>query len=521
MKFKKLTALVTALLALTLFQFSVSAADLSLCQTYVSENYLDVFVNGSFDTLTPEVKIANQPVEMSIGGLVTDIGITVRTTVLLDISTSMPSDVRDEVLTYINSLIEDLPENEELKLATFAEELNVLQDFTDDRYDLSTATEKIEFNGQQSKIYDAIYNTIPELAPIDGEPCYYRTIVITDGIDDTASGVTKEELYIRLADDTYPIEVVAVSKTKQSEPEKELSALTRMSGGSYSNIYPDADINSIQDVLRTNDIFWIRASLPIALLDGSIRQVNISDGVNEISFDVKVSTVDMPETTTQTTAETTTITSLETTTAITTTTSVTTAVAETVSEPEKTPLFGENTALILNVAGIVVIILIIVIIAVTRKKKPQPPTVEVLSDPRRNLDKTEFFDEETDNGNEYTIKLSNTRNRGQNWILPVKGEIIIGRSEHADIKLEDKSVAREQCKIVISGQKLAVAELSSSNKTKLNGIEISGKMPLSPGDILKFGRESLTVEYIHSVGQNTPRKERDTSRDETESIFER
>ena len=65
-------------------------------------------------------------------------------------------------------------------------------------------------------------------------PCYYRTIVITDGIDDTAGGVTKEELYLRLRDDTYPIDVVAVSKTKQGEPEKELAALTRMSRGRSS-----------------------------------------------------------------------------------------------------------------------------------------------------------------------------------------------------------------------------------------------------------------------------------------------
>jgi hypothetical protein len=514
---KRFSTIITSLIIFALLPISaISAAEnIALSQAYVTENHLDVFVNGSFDTLTPEVKISNQPAEMSVGGSVSDMGIAVRTTVLIDISTSMPPDVRDEVLTYINSSIEDLPENEELKLVTFAEKLNVLQDFTSDRYDLSNAAEKIEFNGQQSKIYDAIYNTIPKLEPIEGEACYYRTVLITDGIDDTASGVTKEELYIRLADDTYPIEVVAVSKAEQSEPEKELSALTRMSSGSYSNIYPDADIDSIQDVLRTNDIFWIRSSLPVALLDGSVRQVNITDGVNELSFDVKVSAMEMLETTVETTSS-----SAETTTAVNTTVSEKTTVNEVVIETKKTPLLGYNTTFILIIVGAVVVVLIIVIIAITRKKNPEPTVNVNPLETNRNFDKTEFFDENSDNINEYTIKLSNTKNRGQNWILPIKGDIIIGRGENADIKLEDKSVAREQCKIIVSGQKLTVSELSSSNKTKLNGVEIVGMMPLSPGDTLKFGRESLTVEYIYSLSQNLPRKEKIRGKDETESIFE-
>jgi hypothetical protein len=196
----------------------------------------------------------------------------------------------------MDSLIENLAGNEQLKLVTFGEQLTVLRDFTSDRYELANAAAKFEFNDQKSRIYDAIYNTIPQVQPIDGAPCYYRTILITDGIDDTASGITKEELYLRLQAEKYPIDVVQVSKAEQTEPEKELSALTRISAGRYANIYPGADVSALSLRLAVGGLFWIRAEVPASLLDGSTRQVDISDGSHFVRFDVKVSAYEPPMT---------------------------------------------------------------------------------------------------------------------------------------------------------------------------------------------------------------------------------
>ena len=128
--------------------------------------------------------------------------------------------MREKIMALIELLIAGISKNEQYRLVAFGEQLSVLQDFTSDRYDLAVAAEKMEFTGMQSKIYDAVYNTIPKIQPIDGNPCYYRTILITDGIDDTASGITKEELYLRLQAEHYPVDVIAVSAAKQAEPTK-------------------------------------------------------------------------------------------------------------------------------------------------------------------------------------------------------------------------------------------------------------------------------------------------------------
>ncbi|MDR1210352.1 MAG: FHA domain-containing protein [Clostridiales bacterium] len=519
---KKLFTFVFVLVSALMAPLAVCRADgASLSQAYVWERNMDVFVAGEMDADNLIVKVSNQTAEITDGGFLSDKDVTVRATVLLDISTSMPPEARADIKAYIDAMIERIAKNEQFKIVTFGERLTVLQDFTSDRYDLAGAAAKIEFNGQQSRIYDAIYNTIPKVQPIEDKPCYYRTIVITDGIDDTASGVTKEELYLKLQADAYPVDVVAVSGSKQTEPEKELSALTRMSGGRYVNLYPESDIPELSSSLASGGVFWLRAVLPSALLDGSTRQVDISDGVNSVQFDMKVSVFDAPsaETAEPPAAP-----------------EITAAPKPTVSpveyEPESTEsitsVFGDYTLVVFIGAGVLLIILIAVIIAVavTRGKKKKRTSEysapnEIVSGGGNYYEKTEFVGEADFSGAQFTIKLSNPDNPGKNWILPINGELVIGRAEYCAIRLDDKSVSREQCKIAAQGAGLIVVHLSRTNKTFLNGVNITGSSPLQSGCTLKFGRESLHIDYIQSLGAPAhPREpEKSPGGSKTESIF--
>ena len=134
---------------------SLAANSPILLQGYAWEDNIDVFVSGELETNGIQFEVSKQVAEVADSGLLTDKGVTTRTTILLDISTSMPQSMRPKVKEYIDYCIEKLGANEELRIITFGNEMVVLQDFTSDRYDLSKATSQIEFNGQQSMIYDA------------------------------------------------------------------------------------------------------------------------------------------------------------------------------------------------------------------------------------------------------------------------------------------------------------------------------------------------------------------------------
>lgn len=486
------------------FQMSVcyAAGNTMLSQVYSWENHIDVFIKGDMNSDNISCKVSNQKAEVIESGFLADKGITVRTTLLLDISTSIPQNVRGNIELFINSLIENISGNEQYKIVTFGEKLNTLREFSSDRYDLANAAKKIEFNNQYSRIYDALFNTIPDVKPLNGSPCYYRTVVITDGVDDAVAGVTKEELYLRLQKETYPIDVIAVKTAKQPEPNKELPALTRISGGKYYSFDSETDISLLTKSLVVNDIFWIRANIPGGLSDGSIRQVNIDDGVKSVQFDTKISAYDAPSTDTPMIpnpfSETSNLGQVS-------------SYADTPAEPvgpesqKKGILSGDYKMIIYIVvgiaAGIKLLQIITNLIRGNKNKSVQPEDfsnkgivpfnnkterTEVLTDPALNIINSE----------DHCIRLRNLNSADQIWDISLSKGILIGRDTNCQVCISDKSVSRKQCKIYIN-KNVTVENLSSSNKTQLNGKPLNAPSRLKIGDKLKCGRITLTVESLY------------------------
>ena len=121
----------------------------------------------------------------------------------------------------------------------------------------------------------------------------------------------------------------------------------------------------------------------------------------------------------------------------------------------------------------------------------------------------------------FTIKISTLGGIGKTWNLPVRNDILIGRAAHNTILLDDTSVAREQCKIVIHGTQLVLVNLSKTNITILNGAIVSEAVPLKTGDTMVLGREVLRVDHIESPGMLQPMQHTPPSSNigYTESIF--
>lgn len=520
--FVKRSIIVLSALIIILFPAAVCYAqsDIVLSQACAWEQNIDVYIAGDMNTSDLSCKASNQTITVVDGGLLADKGVTVRTTILLDISTSIPSQMRESIVSYIELLIKNISKNEQYKLVTFGEQLSVLQDFTSDRYDLANAADKIEFNGQQSKIYDAIYNTIPMVQPIDGMPCYYRTIAITDGVDDTASGVTKEELYLKLQADTYPIDIVAVSKAKQAEPVKELSALIRMSGGKYVNLNAETDLQELISSLAVSGVFWLRATIPGALLDGSKRQFDISDGVNFIQFDFKVPVFEVPVIETPTPSivpaeEPAMVTSPAPTGIITQPPPSSRNSQSGDSEMPKSSLlladiFEEYTTAAyvgtVAVAIILIAIIITVIVVKGKKKKSGAKRGNLYSNSVAFSQKTEIIGGDSPNtaanmaeAGELCVRLRNINNPDQIWEISLSSGVLIGRDTECQVCIDERSMSRRQCRLYVDANGIPTAEnLSSANVTYLNGEPLTTLRRISESDKLKCGRVTLMIDSLYS-----------------------
>ncbi len=77
--------------------------------------------------------------------------------------------------------------------------------------------------------------------------------------------------------------------------------------------------------------------------------------------------------------------------------------------------------------------------------------------------------------------------------------VVIGRSEDADITLDDRWASRRHCLIEAQDGMLIVQDLGSKHGTLLNDAIISEAV-LKPGDTLRIGLSALTASYDHANG---------------------
>lgn len=193
------------------------------------------------------------------------------------------------------------------------------------------------------------------------------------------------------------------------------------------------------------------------------------------------------------------------------------------AEPEpEPPEEGAPTVLLLAGAGVVLAVLAALPAAVLlRKKKPgsgtgASPRPPVPSGRTASSVRTEFLE-----GGKpaFTIKISDMNDPGRSWVLPVNGEVLIGRESYCQIQLTDSSVSRVQCKILLHNGALTLVNLSSTNLTRRNGSQISDNCPLQLGDVLKLGRESLQVDRIQRLEQYQPAPVPHEDPEKTQSLF--
>ncbi|WP_437931560.1 sigma 54-interacting transcriptional regulator [Sorangium sp. So ce291] len=77
--------------------------------------------------------------------------------------------------------------------------------------------------------------------------------------------------------------------------------------------------------------------------------------------------------------------------------------------------------------------------------------------------------------------------------LPEDGELIVGRSDDADVRLDTAAVSRRHAKIVVSGGEIRITDLGSHNGTVVNGERIEGSRTLGSGDVVAIGDTTLML----------------------------
>lgn len=104
--------------------------------------------------------------------------------------------------------------------------------------------------------------------------------------------------------------------------------------------------------------------------------------------------------------------------------------------------------------------------------------------------------------------------------LPRDGDVVVGRGDDADLRLDERSVSRKHAKLRVAAGQVQVEDLGSQNGTFVNGEKIAGVRALASGDVINI---HSTVLVLHSSepGRRRAVLEMDAFRDLVESEVER
>ena len=84
-------------------------------------------------------------------------------------------------------------------------------------------------------------------------------------------------------------------------------------------------------------------------------------------------------------------------------------------------------------------------------------------------------------------------NKGEEYDLPERGELCIGRSEKNDICVYDRKSSRTHCKIYADGDAILLEDLHSTNGVRVNEELVVGQRALEVGDQMAIGQTVFLV----------------------------
>jgi predicted component of type VI protein secretion system len=95
--------------------------------------------------------------------------------------------------------------------------------------------------------------------------------------------------------------------------------------------------------------------------------------------------------------------------------------------------------------------------------------------------------------------------------LPNEGEIVIGRTGDASLRIEGPRISRRHARIVVSDDEVFVEDLGSHNGTRIGGVPIAAnvQLPVRIGDVIECGgvhfllRSSAPATSETNAGQRT------------------
>lgn len=165
---------------------------------------------------------------------------------------------------------------------------------------------------------------------------------------------------------------------------------------------------------------------------------------------------------------------------------------------------GPNYMGLIFLLLLAVVILIIVIVVVSKKKKEKEGA---LPEPGSGGGNSNSVVELQNSGFSSHIVMDSGAKRMLSVVVSAKGRapqttmwelgssLIVGRASICDIAVDDRELSRQHFCLESENGNIFISDLGSTNGTSVNGIRITGKRRLDPGDMVEAGSMKFTIRW--------------------------
>lgn len=490
---KKIVSILFAIISVMIIVAADVSAEgnINITQYYSSSEKITVYTSGKLSEQVA-ARIAGVSCEAENMGDIYHNAEKFETIFLIDSSKSMQS-FSDEINSFLSECIDKKRDNEYYSIGVFAEG-NFPEYITvceNNQYTLEKSLDKISYEYGSTYIYDNLVNAIGNLYS-DDEAVYRRLVLITDGNENSARGITIDDVIEKINENPVPIYTVTLQTTKKDNIEN-LKNIARLARKSYAEDIRISDGGNTVDAAgvlanSAQNVDCINIVPDSSLLDGSVKAVEISDGSLTVKSDIRLAMADTIHTAAEAIQE--------------TTVEESTVVTELESTNKSSGIeIRPLIAIIAAIVAVVCIIIIIIFIIQGKKKSGEHDEIIPLSDNDDTMiisgrsGQTEILiGDEIGTPRSVILRDAADSIRTFEVQLSLDGTIIGRSSDFSNIVIDyDKSISRKHCRIFLKNGRVYIEDLSSGNKTYLNDIEVSSPTVINNSDEIKIGRTKLKV----------------------------
>ena len=199
----------------------------------------------------------------------------------IDVSASLNNQSFSKIKSGCIDLVSRLPKNSQVAVIAVGNEAKLVSKFTLDLKAVRGFIEALAPSDQETSLYESIlasqeiFNQVGQTLPLRR-----AVVVITDGLDDSHRGYSKEEVLRKIAEGTSPVYSIGLLKPQGHSGQKDalrvLAELSRTSGGSFNQ----ATEATVEDIIRNVDKSLINAWLvkvdcKTCVRDGAVKRLQL------------------------------------------------------------------------------------------------------------------------------------------------------------------------------------------------------------------------------------------------------